>query len=373
MSACWDSEVKRAAPLAGLVLAFLGLAFASTAQAGGGSVDRVRVGPDGVVVERGSDGDPDSVEVHIVDKHRSAHLGRDGWIEVDDHGDALVRVFGDIHVPAGKRVLDDVVAVFGSVEVDGVVEGDVVAVLGSVHVREGAEVQGEVVSVGGMVDQDDGGVIQGQTVSVGFFPVSWGFRALPLTLSAIAAGFLAAVLGGWIFAFAFPTRLVRVASTASRRTGASLLLGLVSVPGFVALIVLMFVTVVGIPLAFLLPFAYVILAYAGNLAATYVLGSKLTGRRLGQGGLLGPIVAGSMLVALFFVVGAVLFTAPGMTRPIALFSAMLGCLLAVGLTAIGTGAFLLSRFGTLPKDLVPSSEAAATLSAPMPAPSPPSA
>jgi hypothetical protein len=369
MSASWVSELNRVTPLGRLMAVVVGLTFASAALAGDHG-DRVEVGPNGVVVERG--GDSEKVEIHIADKDRrhSAHLGRDGWIEVDDQGDALVRVFGDIHVPAGKRVLDDVVAVFGSVEVDGVVEGDVVAVLGSVHLRDGAEVQGDVVSVGGVVDQEDGATIQGQTVSVGFLPVSWGVRALPLTMSAIAAGFLAAMLGGWIFAFAFPTRLVRVAAIASRRTGASLLLGLGSVPGLVALVMLMFVTVVGIPLAFLLPFAYVILAYAGNLAAAYVLGCKLTGRRPGSGGLVGPIVAGSLLVALFFVVGAVLWTAPGFTRPLALFSALLGCLLAIGLTAIGTGAFLLSRFGTKPKDVVHGSETTA-LSTPLPAASPP--
>src|SRR4030095_10091116 len=93
--------------------------------AAGTQADRVRIGPDGVVVERG---DGDSVDIHI-DKRAYGH---GGWIEVDDHGDALVRIFGDIHVPRGKRVTDDVVAVCGSVDVEGEVDGDVVAVLGSV-------------------------------------------------------------------------------------------------------------------------------------------------------------------------------------------------------------------------------------------------
>jgi len=322
--------------------------------------DRVEIGPDGVRVESG---DRDSVDIHIDKKA----YGRGGWIEVDDHGDALVRVFGDIHVPRGKRVTDDVVAVCGSVTVDGEVDGDVVAVLGSVHLRDGAEVQGEVVSVGGVVDQADGAVIQGQTVSVGFLPTSWGVPALPFTLGAIAAGWIAAVFAGWIFALAFPHRLARIANTASRRTGASFLLGVASVPGFVALVVLMFVTVVGIPLAFLLPFAYIILVYAGFLAGTYVLGSKLVGR--GRG-LVWPIVAGSLLVTVFFLAGALLFVTPGMTRPIALFSVLLGCLLVAALTAIGTGAFLLSRFGTLPKDVITHPETAPPVESAMPA-SPP--
>lgn len=370
MSACWGSRVRGGAPARiRLVVSSMGLLIAGVAMAEPRSVDRVSVGPSGVVVERA--GESDTIEIHTsIGRKNRDRFGHGGWIEVDDHGDALVRVFGDIHVPPGKRINDDVVAVFGSVEVEGQVEGDVVAVMGSVHVRDGAEVQGEVVSVGGVVDQEDGATIQGQTVSVGFLPVSWGVPALPLTLSAIAAGWIAAVFAGWIFALVFPSRLVRVAATASRRTGASLVIGLASVPGFVALIMLMFVTVVGIPLAFLLPFAYIIVVYAGQLAATYVLGCKVVGRPMGSRGLVWPIVAGALVVAVFFLIGAVLFIVPGVTRPLALFSALLGSLLAVGLTAIGTGAFLLSKFGTEPKDVVWGAEPSMH-AAPMPATPPP--
>ena len=366
MSACWGSRVRGGAPaLLGLAVSLIGVMAASGASGEARRVDRVSVGPGGVVVERS--GDSDTVHIHVNDKGHERY-GEGGWIEVDDDGDALVRVFGDIHVPKGKRISDDVVAVFGSVEVDGEVEGDVVAVMGSVRLNDGAVVQGEVVSVGGVVDQDDGSSIHGQTVSVGFFPVSWGLPALPLTLSAIAAGWVAAVFAGWLFAIAFPLQLLRVAATASRRTGASLAMGLVSVPGFVALVMLMFVTVVGIPIAFLLPLVYIVLIYAGQLAATYLLGCKLIGRTPGSPGLVWPIVAGTLLVSAFFVVGAILFVVPGMTRPLALFSALLGILVATGLTAIGTGAFLLSKFGTQPKDPQWGSQAATPIAPPLTAP-----
>lgn len=367
MSACWGSRVRGggAPALLGWAVVVMAAIGAAGVNAEPRRVDRVSVGPGGVVVERS--GDSDTVHVHVSDREHERY-GQGGWIEVDDDGDALVRVFGDIHVPKGKRISDDVVAVFGSVDVEGEVEGDVVAVMGSVRLSEGAIVQGEVVSVGGVVDQDDGASIQGQTVSVGFFPVSWGLPALPLTLSAIAAGWVAAVFAGWLFAIAFPTQLLRVAATASRRTGASLAMGLVSVPGFVALIMLMFVTVVGIPIAILLPFAYIVLVYAGQLAATYLLGCKLTRRTPGSPGLVWPLVAGTLLVAAFFVVSAILFVVPGVTRPLALFCALLGILVAAGLTAIGTGAFLLSRFGTQPKDPQWGAQPAPSMASPLTAP-----
>jgi hypothetical protein len=329
-------------------------------------VDRVEISDKGVVVVRS--GDRDTVDAR--DSSESSTKD-DGGIQVSDHGDAEVRLFGDIHVPRGKRVSDDVVAVFGSVDVEGEVEGDVVAVLGTIHVADGAVIHGQAVSVGGAVEQEPGATINGETVSVGFFPVSWGVPALPLTLSAIAAGWVTAVFTGWIFALVFPARLLRVATTASRRTGASLMLGMVSLPGFVAALVLLVVTVVGIPLAFLLPFAYLLLVYGGQLAATYVLGCKLVRRPLGSPGLLWPTVAGALLVAIFFTVGAVLFVAPGVARPFGLFSGLLGALLVTGLTAIGTGAFLLSKLGSEPKSVSWGTEMHAPLPSGIPVPPPP--
>jgi hypothetical protein len=169
-------------------------------------------------------------------------------------------------------------------------------------------------------------------------------------LAVILGGWLITLFLSWVFAALFPTRLAQVASMASKRTVASFFLGLLSLPGFLALVVLLFVTVIGIPLALGLPVAYTLLQYAGQIAGTYVLGCRLTRRSLGTGsGVMAPLTAGTLLVALFFVVGAVLAVMPGVARPLALFFCLLGALLIFGLTQIGTGAFLLSRFGAAPR------------------------
>jgi len=368
MSALWDSRRCGTAPGWGpiawtlaaeavLALLLLGVAvfglgpvtaFAAE-KSGAQQVERVSVGRDGIVIERG--GERDTLE----SRRGSRRVRIGGWhgrIEVDDMGDAIVRVFADAHVPADKRVLGDVVAVFGSVEVEGQVDGDVVAVMGSVTLGPGAVVEGDAVSIGGVLDQDEGAEVRGETVSVGFIPVSWGRPGISFTLSAVVAGWLAALFTGWLFAMLFPTRLLRVATTASRRTAGSLILGLLSMPLLLAAVCLLFVTVVGIPLAVLLPPAYMLLVFGGQLAATYVLGCRLTGRRLGGGGgMMIPIVAGTVLVASFWVVGALLFILPGVARPLALFLVLLGGLLVFGLTSIGTGAFLLSRLGAEPREV----------------------
>src|SRR5215470_15507472 len=131
MSPCWCSEMRRATAAFALLMLVAG-SPASAARHG----DRVEISDKGVVVVRS--GDHDSLDIHRSDD--STTTIDDGGIQVSDHGDALVRVFGDIHVPRGKRVSDDVVAIFGSVDVEGEVDGDVVAVLGTIHVHDGAVV-----------------------------------------------------------------------------------------------------------------------------------------------------------------------------------------------------------------------------------------
>jgi hypothetical protein len=111
------------------------------------------------------------------------------------------------------------------------------------------------------------------------------------------------------------------------------------------------VTVIGIPIALFLPFVFVAVVYAGQIAASYVLGCKLTRRRLGEGGFTAPLLSGSLLVASIFGFGAILWETPGIVRTVALFFLLVGGLLVVGLTTIGAGAFLLSRAGSRPADV----------------------
>ncbi|HEY2954258.1 MAG TPA: polymer-forming cytoskeletal protein [Candidatus Eisenbacteria bacterium] len=272
-------------------------------------------------------------------------------IVVDTDGAGLVRVFADAEVPAGERVEGDVVAVFGSVSVEGSVTGNVVAVFGSVRLAPGAAVEGDVVAIGGGLDQAPGATVGGESVSLGFLPVSVGLPTLPVLLVAVFLGWLLSLFMGWLMTMLFPERMLRVAATASRRGIASFFLGLVSPPLVLLTCLLLVITVIGLPIAALLPFLYVIMVWAGQIAATYVLGSRLLRRRLGQGGAMMPILTGTVFVAMFFVAGALLAAPPGFARTAALFFCLLGVLLIFCLTAIGTGAFLLSRMGTRPREV----------------------
>ena len=279
-----------------------------------------------------------------IDGHNTS--SHDGVVSVDSDGSDMVRVFADAEVPAGERIDGDVVAVFGSVTVHGEVSGSAVAVFGSVKLDTSATVHGDAVAIGGGLSAPGGSVVEGNSVSLGLLPVAWGLPALPIVLGMILAGWLSMLFLAWLLHLLFAGRMMRAAQTASRRTGLSLLMGFVSAPLMVLACVLLLVTVLGIPFAFLLPIAYTVLTLAGQLASTYVLGSKLMRRPLGEPWAFMPIVTGTLFIAAFFVIGAVFASGSGFLRTAALFFDLLGALLLAGLTVIGTGAFLVSRFGS---------------------------
>lgn len=335
------------------------------------SGEKISIGPGGVLIE-----DVDST-ADSTRRGARIRIEGDGWtrdlnVEVDDGGSGLVRMWSDIRVDADEVVDGDVVAIFGSVEVAGHVTGEVVSVFGSVRLLDGAIVDGDVVSVGGALDQAEGATTNGQTVSVGLLPVTWGMPALPVLLAVIGALWLTALFVGWLFALLFPGRFVRAAATASRRTGLSLLIGIVSGPAMLLAVVLLFVTVIGIPLGLVLPLVYLVLKVAGYAVASYLLGCKLLRRRVGEGGIPGPMAAGITFVTSFFVIAAIFVATTGLSRAGALFFGLLGGLVAFGLTVIGIGAVLLSRFGREPADLrYGESEGALPSAAPPAAPGPP--
>ena len=304
---------------------------------------RVRIGVPGVHI----DVDPDSgasVDVPNVSVNGPT-------VTVGGEPAGLVRVFADVHVPPGTRVDGDVVAVFGSATIEGQVTGSVVAVFGSVKLLPGASVEQDAVAVGGVLDQTPGTTVKGETVSIGFLPLSFGAPTLAVLLLTIFSGWLLSLFMAWLLTLLFHERMQRIGTTASRQSGASIFVGVLSAPLLVIAILLLLVTVIGVPVAFLLPIAYALMVWAGQLAATGLLGCKLMRRRADEGSVLAPIVVGSAFVAMFFVVGSLLSGPPGVVRTFALFFSLIGVLLVAGLSILGSGALLLSRFGSRPREV----------------------
>jgi len=272
----------------------------------------------------------------------------------------------DIVVDSTDVVDDAVVAVFGNVTVRGHVSGDVVAVLGSVTLEPGSVVEGDAVAVGGALDQAPDAVVHGQSVSLSFLPIRAGVRPLRAIAISLLLAWVIAMFVGAVLAMLLPKRFTRMAQTVSERTGASLLFGVLLPPMLVLAAVLLVVTLIGIPVAAALPFVYLLAVWVGTVASAYLLGCRALRRELGDG-IVGPVLAGTGIIAIPFVVGVVLAGTHGIAGGLGLFFPLLGVLLATSLAVIGSGAVFVSRFGSDP----PPPRTLAAAAPPPVAPAPP--
>ena len=189
-----------------------------------------------------------------------------------------VRIFRNVAVQRDETVRGDVVAVMGSARIDGEVQGDVVAVLGSVHLGPGAQVDGDVVTVGGELHRDEEAGVGGDVTEValgsignleGVRDAPWaarwlftpleGFGKLAATLIRIAL--LALIASLVVLVAGRPvSRIAGRVQTEPLKAG---LIGFAAevlfVPVLVITCVVLAVSVIGIPLLILVPFAIVAL------------------------------------------------------------------------------------------------------------------
>jgi len=304
-------------------------------------------------------------DIHVGDRQiaiddsftfaRPPHSLHHGDVRIGDHGividsdDAsVVRMFSDIDIDSTDAIDGSVVSLFGNATVRGHVLGDVVAVIGSVRLEPGAVIDGDAVAVGGKLDQPGGATVRGQSVSLTFFPVWPGvppLRGISLTLLVC---WIAALLLGALLALLAPARIRRMAETISERTGASLLLGFFLPPLAVLSAVLLSITLIGIPLAVLLPLVYLAVLWLGAITSSYLLGQRFLGRDAGHGNVFVPTLLGSLTVAVMFGAGAWLAGPSTRLGTLGLVFPVLGLLLATVLAIVGSGAAVLSGFGQHP-------------------------
>jgi hypothetical protein len=275
-----------------------------------------------------------------------------------------VHIGSDITVAEDELVTDPVVAIGGSVTVLGKVNDDVVAVGGSVHLGPKAVVRGDVTSVGGRIDQSPGSTIRGAVNEVRIGPPHFHFNPVGIF------GPLAAwnPFTGWFKLFGTLLRLglvmllaMMVALVAARpveRIGVrasqepwlsgftGLLAQLLFVPVLVLTVVILAVSLIGIPLLVLVPFGVIAFLLAVLIGFTGVA------LRLGRWAV-GPdrpmfiaMAVGIVLVAVVTLAGRVLSLVPAPLWPVTWMIGVLGFLVEYVAWSVGLGAALLSRFGT---------------------------
>jgi hypothetical protein len=286
----------------------------------------------------------------------------------DREVEARVRVGGNISVAEDERVTGAVVAVAGSITVNGRVQQDVVAVGGNVHLGRRAEVRGDVVVVGGTVERDPGAVVQGKVSEVAFsipgvrIRPGWDFQVFPRFDSGQwrAVRLFASLLRMAMFALLAALVLLLAPKAAGRVQNAiatqpwkSALVGLLAqlffVPALVLIVVVLAVSIIGIPLLLLVPF--------GILAFFVALLLGFTGAASGLAGLVQPrspwagprgfaaLVVGLSMIWGITVLGRVVGLGGG---PLAVIGAALvfaGFVIEYAAWTVGLGGALLTKFG----------------------------
>jgi cytoskeletal protein CcmA (bactofilin family) len=265
-----------------------------------------------------------------------------GPVDGDVHsgfGDVLVKgeVRGDVDAGIGDvkirgPVDGDVHAEFGDVYVNAPVEGDVDVGRGDVELGPKAEISGDLECESGEIT-GNGDAVKGDITAKGMALhlaeshgpdvlgfVGWLFVALAFAACAVLATVLA------------PRPLAAAARRVEEAPGRAFVYGLVSLPAFFVLCVVLAVSIIGIPLLLLLAPAYLALLFFGALVAAFFLGTRvlmLTGRyRVGN--------------AVAAVVGAMILAATT-------FIPVLGDLILYALCLLGAGAAILALFSRRPR------------------------
>jgi hypothetical protein len=277
---------------------------------------------------------------------------------------AKVSVLGSVRVDEDERVTDAVVAVLGSADVRGRVEDDVVAVLGNVHLGPHAVVTGSVTSVGGRIDQEPGAQINGDVNEVRLHHEPWrhaGGAWLPwmaardmfsswLSLLGTLLRIAVVMLLTLIVTIAAARPIERISARAGTDPWLSGFIGLLAqvlfVPVLVLTVVFLAISIIGIPLLLLVPFALVALLFGVLMGFTGVA------RRVGEwavGPHKGPLVATAVGVAVITaaaIVTRIVWLIPGPIAPLAIALWIIALFVEYLAWTVGLGALLLTRFGT---------------------------
>ena len=280
-----------------------------------------------------------------------------------------VRIFGDVTVREGEEVTGQVVAVIGSVRIDGEVGDQVVAVLGSVDLGPHAVVRGDIVSVGGRVRREPGAQVRGGVTEVGVGDRGWnpgavawpggigllsffdGFGAVPRLIGTTFRLFLLLLFASLAMVVARGS-VERSAERVSENPVKATLVGLAAevlfVPALILTCIVLSISIVGIPLLLLMPFVvllFLLLALVGFTGAALTIG-QWTRRRfnLGSASSFADIWLGVLIILFPVLVGRLVALGGFLTGPIVFLLVAAGIGLEFLVWSTGLGAVLANAF-----------------------------
>lgn len=278
-----------------------------------------------------------------------------------------IRIGRDYHLPADQIASWPIIVIGGSATIDGRVEDELVVIGGPVRIGPTAQVRADVVSFGGDLQIADAAQISGEIHDISvlwpdiefalrdwFWRVDdgwWAFFALAgtlvrVTLTLLAVCFVALIATPW-------TRRIqeRVADAPLASGFIGLATELLATPMFLVLIVGLVVTIIGIPLLILVPFAvlaFLVAWLAGFTAVAAQLGRSLRAARSASGPVESPVAdaaLGVLLLSFATMIGNLLALGPSFLWPLATAFGIGGFVIEYLAWTVGLGAALLAPFG----------------------------
>ena len=279
-------------------------------------------------------------------------------------GDRL-RFGGNVRVEEDEVITGDVVAIGGSARIDGEVRGEVVVVGGNVELGPRALITRDLAVVGGMLQRAEGARVQGQLHVIGVGELDFGdfaawrdwrrgsMRGFTRTLalmSTLGRVAILCVLGALVMLLArqyVEMTGLRAVAEPLKAGAVGFLAQLLFLPVLLVTIVILIVTLIGIPLLLLIPFALL------GLCAIALLGFTSMAYRIGQfvserfgWGLSGPYAAtilGVLVIVSPLLLGRLLSLIGGPIMPIAFGLFVIAFIVEYLVWTIGFGAVALAR------------------------------
>lgn len=288
----------------------------------------------------------------------------------------IFRMGRDIVVEEDEEIDGDVVALGGSIEIKGRVTGDVVAVGGSVEIFPTGIVEGDAVSIGGDVIKRGEAVIQGEKVSVAFFrghffrfrPMFTHFRfpfmftpfrppAWSLFLRIIRIAFI--LFLGIVVISVFPKHVDKVKEKTKQEFLKSGLVGLAAQILALPIFILLIITIIGIPVALLVePLLILVALILGFTGVCLFIGEKLQEHTsLKSETKIMILVIGILAVEVVPLAARAMRIFGDVFSPFAWFLTFIGMLIIYVVITVGFGAAILTRLGTRPKEMKPATVA----------------
>ena len=347
-----------AAAAAAAILAGAGFAAAQTdttkqRDARDGTVS-IRIDESGIRIDTPT-GDVDTSAKRIIFEGK-------GWTREDDGrryremGADVVRFGEDVSVAADELVRGDVVVLGGDATIAGKVIGNVVVLMGNARVESGAEINGDMVVVGGTLDEQDEVIIHGERVmlkhinfSLAGFPFHLGRQFKLFEFLFIPVKFFISLVLSFLIVLFLRDRVIRshehISTGVLKSFGTGFLVAFIGAFVVTFLTIILLITLIGIPLAFVLVVSCIALFFVADTVFVYALGAKV-GERLGFR-TANPFAVVLMGMAVLYLPGLL-----GFGISLLPFGGFVGGFLKVfgwlfGLFAFlaGLGALFLSRFG----------------------------